>query len=239
MRRLMLFKEKGTTMKKLLLTLLSWSIILAAEVGPQPLFISNITITPNSPIAADGVNLTITGSGGQPTADGSYTYDLQIDGFNPETTQVAQFNNVLISQLAHGINLVITDTANNTVTYVLTNNSAPFIPLIFSIDSLPLGNGSGCITLSAVNPSFPINFAVGFEEDVVEITKSKAPFSQTFSAFPNIVPGLFARINQSNVTFTIQFPFPQGMSNALKAYIFNKYCNCALSSTTVPAATAT
>ncbi len=238
----MLFKQKGTTMKKLLLALLSWPIILASQVGPQPLFISNITVTPNGPVA---VNLTITASGGQPAADGSYTYDLQdVIGFTPQTTQVAQFNNVLISELEHEINLVITDSANNTVTYRLTSNSAVTIPIVFSIDSLPLGDGPGCITLSAVNPSGPINFAVGlaiddtFENDVVGITKSVAPFSQTFSAFPSIVPGLFARITQSNAFFTVGFPFPQGMGNALKVYIFNKYCNCALSSTTAPAATA-
>ncbi len=82
-------------MKKLLLTLIALPISLTAQVGPQPLFISNITFNPQGECGANPtLNISVTASGGTPSSNGSYTYQLlETNGtvIASQTTQIADF----------------------------------------------------------------------------------------------------------------------------------------------------
>ncbi len=228
-------------MKKLVLTILACSMSLAAQTGPQPLFISNINFIPNG-CGAVTSSIEVTASGGQPSADGSYTYDLQGSGLPPVTMPTALFSDVSI---APEYSLVVTDSAQNQVTYSISLDESQ-TPMSMNI-SLPLGNGRGCITLTATNPgngnpSTTVVFTLDANDQSVSATKEKAPFTQTFSSLAMPSSTTITAVitvnndcaNNTSIDFFIGFPFPQGMGNALKAYIFNKYCSCALSSSTIP-----
>ncbi len=227
-------------MKKFLLTLLAWSVSLAAQTGPQPLFISNITFNyppPQLPGCTDTANISVTASGGQPATDGSYTY--QLNGITEVGTTV-QFSDVE----SGNFDLVITDSSTNQVIYPVLFEPFSAQSISVSVGSLPLGTSPGCITLTVIDPSASttsVQFSVSDGSPVVQ-TLSKAPFTKTFSAFKSSIPltALFFLNNDCNdnglSTISITFPFfPQGMGNALKTYIFTKYCSCALISTTIPA----
>ncbi len=252
-------------MKKLLLTLLAIPISIAAQTtGPQPLFIQNITISPNGCVETPGTgiptaNISVTASGGTPDSKGQYTYNLtaldgdQVTG-SPLTGVTANFTDVPIDN--HGdstsYNLTVTDSSStgSPVVYKVSLTEASANQTIsMTITSLPLGGGKGCITLDVVNPggsptnTGPVEFAIVPTPEVTTATLkdvSKAPFQQTFSAFRSTTT-FTALINvlgdctpqDDESSFSIQFPFPQGIANALKAYIFNKYCSCALQSNTI------
>ncbi len=258
-------------MKKLLLTLLAMPIsIVAQTTGPQPLFIQNITISPNGCFNATtnphpASTISVTATGGTPDSKGQYTYnlaDLSGDAVtgSPQTGVTANFIDVptAINEDPTSYNLTVTDSSNSgaPVEYEVTFNQSATKSVSMTINSLPLGSGAGCITLLVINPAGnttnpnPVQFAIfpSTEDEPTPTTLTEVPFQQTFSAFPT--PGsteLTAEVtidgdcdNGDGVAdFKIVFPFPQGLSNALKAYIFNKYCNCTLQSSTVKVVTPT
>ncbi len=237
-------------MKKLLLTLLMLPASLAALSGPQPLYFSNITINPQgcanpNPGIAATANILATAAGGQPP----YTYTLLVEnkpfGGSPLTVPTASFANVPVEEPT---TLQVTDSANNTVTTMLVLPVSQTLQIAMNIISLPLGNAPGCISLQVFGPGGKLTGSaiVGIGSSQVIATQNgkeiPAPFTQQFAAFRT--PGtstLTAVVEVQNDCapnetsfFEIQFPFPQGNANDLKAYIFNKYCNCNLSSNTIP-----
>ncbi len=259
-------------MKKLLLTLLAMPIsIVAQTTGPQPLFIQNITISPNGCESSTGTvaptaNISVTATGGTPDSKGQYTYNLADLGGtpvtgSPQTGVTANFTDVPTDQDGDSTsyNLTVTDSSStgSPVEYEVTFTEAnPNQTISMTITSLPLGSAPGCITLLVTNPAGnttgtgTVDFAIfpSTEDEPTPTTITKAPFQQTFSAFPT--PGsteLKAEVTvHGDCTFdngiadyVITFPFPQGLSNALKAYIFNKYCSCTLQSSTVKVVTPT
>jgi len=141
--------------------------------------------------------------------------------------------------------LLITDSANNSVSSQVTFTASQAESVSMSIDSLPLGTGQGCISLtvtkSAGQPDGVVSLFVESDEVFSGIQTNEVdndqPFTLTFSALPS--PSLLAEMELGNdcergSTFKVVFPFPQGMGNALKVYIFNKYCSCALQKGTIP-----
>ncbi len=251
-------------MKKLLLTLLIMPISLAAQVGPQPLFIQNITLSPNGCFDGEthpdtASTISVTASGGTPNSSGQYTYTLTnlngtpVADFPSQTAVTANFVDVPTGVDGDPIsyNVTVTDSSNSgsPVEYEVTFNQSATKSVSMTITSLPLGSGAGCITLLVTNPAGDgeVHFAIfpSTENEPTPAIVTKAPFQQTFSAFPT--PGsteLTADIavlgDCGGVSdFKIVFPFPQGLSNALKAYIFNKYCSCTLQSGTVKVVTPT
>jgi hypothetical protein len=228
-------------MKKHLLTLLSWSTFAIAQTGPQPLHFSSITFLPQGCGTGATFNLKATASGGTPAADGTYTY--QLEGQPSQVAQVAQFNDMIAN--SNELTLTVTDENNKPVAYTVRANQSQSGAVSMTIDSLPLGEGPGCITLSITDPSFTtldtqVDFAITeLGETPVIQTMSKEPFKITFSAFSSqqLLAIVGARSDCGPIgssEFNIQFPFPQGQGNALKIYLFNKYCSCALLDTTVP-----
>ncbi len=116
-----------------------------------------------------------------------------------------------------------------------------------NITSLPLGNAPGCFTLQVVGPGGKLTGSVfvgiGSSLPIAE-TNAKllpAPFIQQFAAFRTPGTSTLTAVvivendctTGSSSVFSITFPFPQGISNALKAYVFNKYCSCALNKNTI------
>ncbi len=251
-------------MKKLLLTLLAMPISIAAQTtGPQPLFIQNITISPNGCSNPDALvptaNISVTASGGIPTSSGQYTYNITnangtpVTDLAPQTGVTANFTDVPTNAGGDSVsfNLTVTDSSGTPgIEYEVAFTEAnPNQTISMTITSLPLGGGKGCITLDVVNPggsptnTGPVEFAIVPTPEVSTATfkeVSKTPFQQTFSAFRSTTT-FTAFINvhgdctpsDDESSFSIQFPFPQGIANALKAYIFNKYCSCALQSNTI------
>ncbi len=255
-------------MKKLLLTLLAMPIsIVAQTTGPQPLFIQNITISPNGCLTTGTptANISVTASGGTPSSSGQYTYTLvELDGpFAPEpqTAVTANFTDLPLDNDgdSRSFNVTVTDSSStgSPVEYEVTLGEANSNQTIsMTITSLPLGSGAGCITLLVTNPAGnttgtgTVDFAIfpSTDDEPTPTTLTKAPFQQIFSAFPT--PGsteLTAEVTVHGdctdedgiADYKIVFPFPQGLSNALKAYIFNKYCSCTLQSSTVKVVTPT
>ncbi len=252
-------------MKKLLLTLLAMHISLGAQVGPQPLFIQNITISPNG-CPATGTptaNISVTATGGTPDSKGQYTYNLATLGGtavtgSPQTGVTANFTDVAtgLDDTSTSYNLTVTDSSNSgsPVEYEVTFTESGTKSVSMTITSLPLGSGPGCITLLVTNPAGnttgtgEVHFAIfpSTEDEPASTPITKEPFQQTFSAFPT--PGSTELTAEVTVIgdcphdfsdFKINFPFPQGLSNALKAYVFNKYCSCTLQSGTVKVVTPT
>ncbi len=231
-------------MKKLLLTLLVMSYSLTAQVGPQPLYISNITFNPQGGCGAgNSVNILATAAGGQPP----YTYSLinrttgiQVPG-SPQTSPTATFTDV---ENGVGFNLLVTDSAGTSIKLLLETEPSQTQQIIMNITSLPLGTGPGCITLQVVGPAGKstgtalVTLTSTLGSQVGGTTPIPAPFIQQFSAFPTsgtsrLIASVFVFNDCTPVGFDIEFPFPQGTANALKAYIFNKYCSCALSKATL------
>ncbi len=235
-------------MKKLLLTLLMLPASLAALSGPQPLYFSNITINPQgctnpNPAIAPTANILATAAGGQPP----YTYTLIVEnipfGGSPLTVPTASFANVPVEETT---SLQVTDSANNTVTTMLVLSPSQTLQIAMNIISLPLGNAPGCISLQVFGPGGKLTgsaiVGIGSSQAIAVQNEKEipAPFTQQFAAFRT--PGtstLTAQIEvlndcgTSTSNFEFIFPFPQGNANDLKAYIFNKYCNCNLSSNTI------
>ncbi len=258
-------------MKKLLLTLLVMPISLAAQVGPQPLFIQNITFSPNGCFDGEinpfsGSTISVTASGGTPNSSGQYTYTLTnlngtpVADFPSQTAVTANFVDVPTGKLGASINynVTVTDSSNSgsPVEYEVTFNQSATKSVSMTINSLPLGSDAGCITLLVTNPAGDttgtgdVQFAIfpSTEDEPTPAIVTKEPFQQTFSAFPT--PGNTELTAEVTVVgdcedivggsdFKIVFPFPQGLSNALKAYVFNKYCSCTLQSSTVKVVTPT
>ncbi len=232
-------------MKQLFTLFTVWSLSLIAQTGPQPLFISNITFLPKGCGEAT-TNIQVIASGGQPAADGSYTYSLQ--GQPSITKPTALFQNVPITLgIESTLDLLITDSANNTVSSQVTFTESQTESVSMSIDSLPLGTGQGCISLtvtkSAGQPDGLVSLFIESDEVSSDIQTNEVdndqPFKLTFSALPS--PSLKAVMELANDCksggssfFSVTFPFPQGMGNALKVYIFNKYCSCVLQKGTIP-----
>jgi hypothetical protein len=228
-------------MKKNLLALLAWSAFAAAQTGPQPLFISNVTFLPHE-CGDTTYTLQVTASGGTPFADASYTY--QLSDFDDQTGQSAEFQSVAIGRPA---TLTVIDSTGAKVPYTIVSVSTSSLQssqaksASMTIDSLPLGSGQGCMTLAVEDDNQPeeVVFSLTQAGGLNLLTVSQAPFKKIFSAFPS--SSLEARISiegdceaGTNTLFIITFPFPQGFGNAMKTYLFNKYCSCALQSSTVP-----
>ncbi len=248
------FLLKRSIMKKFLLTLLAWSVSLAAQTGSQPLFISNITINPSGCVSST-TNISAIAAGGTPSSAGNYTYTIVNSGLpfssSPIVAPTATFTVPVFGEFTK-YDLIVTDTLNNQITYSILPSTSQTKSVSLSINSLPLGDGPGCFTLSVTDPGGQDSGEVSFEVQVedtelnlihppITVTAHESPFERTFSAFPlpkNQVFHVFITTsndcNNPNPSFEFLFPFPQGMSNALKAYIFNKYCSCALLSTTIP-----
>jgi hypothetical protein len=224
-------------MKKELCALLAWSALLSAEAGFPPLYIANVTFSPNG--CGDGAtfNVQVIASGGAPDANGFYTYELA--GQPTQVTKVAQFNNILGGDVE--LRLRVTDSTNNVVSTQLVALPSNSDSISINVDSLPLGNVPGCITVSVTNPGgTPVVFAAGSQEDPTTSTATQAPFSRTFSVFPSAELFVGARTESDcdgdslGGAAVFSLPFPQGQANAIKTYLFSKYCSCTLRTDTIP-----
>lgn len=235
-----LLPTKGKYMKKLIILVLAiWSASSSAQVDPQPLYISNITLIPS---CGDTATISVTAAGGHPTPDGFYTYQI---GSPVNEIRVAKMVTFTATSGSIPI-LLISDSSANALNIdqiaSFTPSQTPSVSM--DVSSLPLGNGEGCILLSVTNPggiaTNLVTFGLGaFTPTNLETSSDikqvkEAPFTATFLSFPS--PLLNASVNNiddgcaEGSTFNFTFPFPQGSGNALKAYIFNKYCSCPLSS---------
>lgn len=192
----------------------------------QPLIISQITINPEGCVAGEST-LEVVASGGQPATGGLYTYDLNGE---KQTALIGLFNNVKA-----GTNTIITvtDDANESVTYTLSSTASSSQGISFSIDSLPMGDNQGCITVSVAEPAGqPVVFTAFIPEQRLAIV-NESPFQRTFSAAPSdVVPYAMQIAVQNDCTsgfsfFQITFPFPEGSGTG--NYIRSKYCNCVAS----------
>lgn len=241
-------------MKKLIIPLLVISASMNAQVGSQPLYVKNITIAPTPGLCGQPATepltatISITAAGGNPATDGSYTY--LISPLNITINAVtATFE---FSSIDDSFAIQISDSSQNTLfidePFKFFGGASTATAVSVDVVSLPLGMGAGCFTLTVMggNVTGPISFEfnpfegpniffIPVEVGGSEIV-SKAPFTVTFSAAPSpFINALITIDNDCSGTTTSKFkfffPFPQGISNALKAYIFNKYCSCPLSST--------
>lgn len=224
--------------------LILWSLKLVAQTGPQPLFISSITFLPQGCGEAT-TTIEVVASGGQPAADGSYTYSLQ--GEPSITKPTALFQNVPIELGTEGnLGLLITDSANNSVSSQVVFTESQTESVSMAIGSLPLGTGQGCISLtvtkSAGQPDGVVSLFVESDEVFSGIQTNEVdndePFTLTFSASPSsslkAVMELANDCGGGGSFFSVTFPFPQGLGNAIKVYLFNKYCSCVLQKGTIP-----
>ncbi len=234
---------KGRRMKKhFVILLIIWSASIIAQVGPQPLYISNITLIPS---CGNTATISVTAAGGQPTLDGFYTYQI-----GSPINEIRVAKTVTFTATSGSIPiLLISDSSSNALNIDQVASFTPSQTTSVSMDvsTLPLGNGKGCILLSVTNPGGLATNLVTFglraftptdletPSDIKQV--KEAPFTATFLSLPS------ALLNASVVniddgcaegsTFNFIFPFPQGLGNALKAYIFNKYCSCPLSSSAI------
>jgi VCBS repeat-containing protein len=226
-------------MKKSLLALLAWSAFVAAQTGPQPLFISNVTFVPDGCLEDPATfTLKVTASGGTPNASGQYTYQLQGQADQIGTT--AEFPDVPTDTLA----VAVQDSAGNSVSYTISGQPSAAEAISLNIDSLPLGAGQGCITLNVDYEVEPLPTNVQFsiapatENDPEVQTLTVEPYTKTFSAPASVslkaVIGITDDCGDGDSEFAVTFKLPQGFGNTMKTYLFNKYCSCALQSSTVP-----
>jgi len=214
--------------------LLIWSAMMPAQNGP--LYIKNITLTPlgcTTPTNQRGrVNISVTGAGGTLSANG-YIFTLK-QGANVIETRSGlsvRFDN----KEANTYTLEIQDSVNK-VAYSITIFPSNSRELSFNVDSLPLGTGQGCITLSVAGPG---GGTADFVINESTVTISKAPFSQTFaSSVQNTPLNVFIRTpndcgNVAGGARILGVPFPQGSGNGYNVYLYNKYCSCSLRPSTV------
>ncbi len=232
-------------MKKLFVIFTIWSTSMSALTGPQPLFIANITITPVAcPPAVGSTIVKVTASGGQPAPDGSYTYEvIEPISFTPSQTMVGKTATFKVPGTQSS--LLVSDSNNVSVLATIVYPPSASTSISMNIDSLALGAGNGCITFSVTNPAGKETGTVDFAivsannepilngKSTIEQTVKESPFTVIFPSLSS--PFLDASVvthndcTVANNAFNFSFPFPQGMGNALKTYIFNKYCSCPLS----------
>jgi len=242
-------------MKKIIYILLLGASSLIAENSLQPLYLSNITFKPEGcGTATTPATLVIsaTGAGGAPDAQG-YTFTLtDIDTNAPITLtgKTVTFQSQPVTNDTQ-YTLEVKDAQDNKVEYTVTVDPSSSKLVSFTINSLPLGEGPGCITLSVTDPAGTptgsVDFAIVSAEAILQRqyqTIRQAPFSQTFSAFTQTaqsnpylaITEIALDCNNPNPSiFVINFPLPQGQGNSLQTYIYNKYCSCTLRAGTVPA----
>ncbi len=242
-------------MKKLIILLAIYSASMIAQVGPQPLYFSNITITP-TPGSCDvavgkaTATISVTAAGGQPAADGSYIYIV-----NGNTNQAIVAKTATFTALENeAVSVIVVDAGQNTLfvfggTPVVMFKRSATTSVSMDVVSLPLGNNPGCFRLTVINPAGKATGTVNFTaqsvtqnesltETILEQTLQAPPFTVTFPSLPAAF--IIAEVavaddcgSGGSSTFSFNFPFPQGFGNALNAYIFNKYCSCPLSSTAI------
>ncbi|MBA2483404.1 MAG: hypothetical protein H0V39_03090 [Nitrosomonas sp.] len=198
----------------------------SAQAG-QPLYISSITILPNG---CDNPTSTVEliAAGGQPDSSGNYSYMLN------GTTQTARTSNFSNVPAGSVLTVTVTDSADASVTWQIIFPAS----LVDSVNMslvLPLGAGSGCITLTVVDP--PVDTVVfglqlgGPSVTPELITVAQFPFVAKFSAPPTTGSEtygvLIAPKSDCASDFEMRFPFPQGIASPLKTFIVNKFCaNC-------------
>jgi len=237
-------------MKKILsMALATFSLLLAQN----PLYISKVTFAPKgcstAPVPATS-DISATGAGGSPTAEG-YTFTLSGPGITTPLTQIGKtvtFTNVGVLTGTQQLTLTIQDsTASTAVSYQLFFGQSQSESVTFHIDSLPLEDQPGCITLSVTkpgggNPASFVSFGVSPLSGPRVVHPIESPFRQTFSSHAQ-AGQLVADILISNdcavsgTAWSVTFPFPQGQGNTVKKFIYKKYCSCTLSPDTIPVLT--
>jgi hypothetical protein len=222
-------------MKYLVLASTIWTTLVCAEVGPQPLSISRISILPEDGCNTGEVTIELTAAGGQPAQGGLYSYFK--DGFNeiPQVTQKAIFKNVIIDE---GKNFLVSDAAKNIIAVEVTAGLSQSEEISVELGSLPLGNGAGCMTARVVRPGGLNEGSVSFTfrdittgEILSQKTVTATPFELTSPVFAseeiNVSIGIDNDCEEGVITAINFFlNFPKGIANSLKAYLFNKYCSC-------------
>lgn len=223
-------------MKRLLLSgLLMWTLSLVPQSGPEPLYVSNITAKPDGCLAGS-TTIEITASGGQPFADGTYTYSLGVGGLELQVAKKGVFQNRVGSNT-----FVVTDAAKNSV-FVFTNqNASATTSVSMDILSLPLGDGNGCIKFNVIkSPGSNAGSVIYSLRD----TNSQVPIFKIVNAqpfdviFPFVSTAFLSAVISvtndcqlgSTSQFDFIFPFPKGNANAIKTFLFNNYCSCSPSS---------
>lgn len=233
-------------MKQLIILLAIYSASMIAQVGPQPLYFSNITITPtpgscDAAVGKASATISVTAAGGQPAADGSYIYIV-----NGNINQTIVAKTATFTALENtAVSVIVVDAGQNTL-FLFGAETALFqrsatTSVSMDVVSLPLGNNPGCFRLTVINPAGKPTGTVVFRAETITVNKSltETVLEQIIHAPPFTVtfPSLPAAIIQAEIvvtddcgpggtsSFSFGFPFPQGFGNALKAFIFNKYCS--------------
>lgn len=232
-----LIKNLGEHMKKyvMLCGVLSGTLC-AVQAEVQPLHLKKVTIIPKGCGSDDSLTVEITASGGQPASDGSYTYTFNNKTQSAKTAQFFSIDSNSFEDV-----FTIKDASNTTIMGTIDLSKSLVESVSITVDSLPLNDGEGCVTMNAINSPSPVTFSLApRDEDNPPLHDvSAAPFQLTFASASNdLLKGVISIVNDCRArssTFAITFPFPQRISsNALAAYIFNNYCNsCALNSATI------
>ncbi len=213
-------------MKNLLrIILATLSVASLTAQSSQPLYIPSLTIIPNG-CSNPTATLEVIAKGGQPDSKGNYTYSL--DASMEQTAPTATFTDVATGDLH---TLTVTDSTKTSITWDVTFSESQTESVNVSL-ALPLGDGTGCIALTSVNPPSTVDFQLFINGGVENVVVDQAPFTHTFSA-PPAATNYTVAINPSddcgttNSFFQITFPFPQGIASAITTYLVNKYCaNC-------------